>query len=405
MSQDTPDSPPTSTNDTPASPVPSTAARVMPSAEPRRSVSWLAVLAVLLALVSLVAVGLMWQKLGFTQQELARRSQDSATQVVEARTLANQAEAQTKELQARLAVAEVKLSEVTLQRSQLEELMLALSRSRDDTLVQDLDSALRLAMQQAQLTGSALPLISALQAADQRISRAAQPRLNPVQRAIARDVDRIKGASLADVPTLVQRVDELARQVEEWPVLNDVPAVPAAKAGARVHKAGGAVATSGADKKPEAAGHATQSPASVPQPEVTVNEPASGWASVAERWSGFWRRIWDDTTRSGRELVRVSRIDRPEAALLAPEQAFFLRENLKLRLLNARLGLLSRQVGSVESDLKASGAALQRYFDATDPKVKAAQAAIEALRSELSATELPRPDETLAALAAAAGGR
>lgn len=405
MSQDTPDSPLPSPSDAPVHPVTATVPRVTPSAEPRRPVSWLSVLALLLAAVSLVAVGLMWQKLGFTQQELARRSQDSATQVVEARTLANKAEAQTKEMQARLAVAEVKLSEVTLQRSQLEELMLALSRSRDDTLVQDLDSALRLAMQQAQLTGSAMPLISALQAADQRISRAAQPRLNPVQRAIARDVDRIKGAALADVPTLVQRVDELARQVEEWPVLNDVPVASVVKGGARVNKAVGAAAGAAHPAKEPPAGHAAPAtgPASLPDAPATAS--VSGWTRVAQGWNGFWRRVWEDTTRSGRELVRVSRIDQPEAALLAPEQAFFLRENLKLRLLNARLGLLSRQQGSVESDLKATSAALQRYFDATDPKVKAALKAIEALRSELSATELPRPDETLSALAAAAGGR
>jgi uroporphyrin-3 C-methyltransferase len=44
-----------------------------------------------------------------------------------------------------------------------------------------------------------------------------------------------------------------------------------------------------------------------------------------------------------RNLVRVSRIDNPEAVLLSPEQTFFLRENLKLKLLNARLGLLARQ--------------------------------------------------------------
>jgi uroporphyrin-3 C-methyltransferase len=104
-------------------------------------------------------------------------------------------------------------------------------------------------------------------------------------------------------------------------------------------------------------------------------------------------------------LVRVSRIDRPEAALLAPEQAFFLRENIKLRLLNARLGLLSRQLNAVEADLKSTEVALGRYFDTTAPQVMAAQKTLGQLRTELSTVELPRPDESLAALAAAAGGR
>jgi hypothetical protein len=109
-------------------------------------------LALVIALSALGLSGLLWQKLDFTQQELARRSQDSGAVAVEARTLASQAEALTQELQARLSVAEVRLSEVSLQRTQLEELMLTLSRSRDDNLVQDLESALRLAQQQTELT-------------------------------------------------------------------------------------------------------------------------------------------------------------------------------------------------------------------------------------------------------------
>lgn len=122
-----------------------------------------------------------------------------------------------------MSVAEVKLSEVSLQRTQLEELMLSVSRSRDDTLVLDIESGVRLAMQQAELTGSAQPLLSALQAADRRIAKAAQPRLNPVQRAMARDMDRIKASPVADLPLLASRLDELARAVDEWPLLNAEP--------------------------------------------------------------------------------------------------------------------------------------------------------------------------------------
>ena len=358
----------------------------------RRPVQWPTWLALAVAALSLLMAGLLWQKLGFTQQELARRSQESAAQAVEARTLAAQAEALAQELQARLAVAEVKLSEVTLQRSQLEELMLTLSRSRDDTLVQDIESALRLAQQQAQLTGSAQPLVSALQAADQRIARAAQPRLNPAQRAIERDIQRIQSAALTDVPSLVLRLDELARQVDGWPVLNEVgPLATAPKASAAKPVAARPMGSSASKSSTTVAG--TESPS------VSVDP---GWAAG---WSQLWNRIWADVSRSGRELVRVSRIDRPEAALLAPEQAFFLRENIKLKLLNARLGLLARQMASSQADVKAVEAALMRYFNTASPQVRAAQAALAQLREELVLIDLPRPEESIAALAAAAGGR
>ena len=357
----------------------------------RASGQWILLLALVVALGALALSGMLWQKLDFTQQELARRSQESDATAVEARTLATQAEALTQELQARLSVAEVRLSEVSLQRSQLDELMLTLSRSRDDNLVQDLEAALRLAQQQTQLTGSAQPLISALQAVDQRIGRAAQPRLNPVQRAITRDIERIQAASLADIPALVLRLDEVARQVDEWPLLNQVGQR------AEVAPAKSALpAVAAADQKADS-----------PPPEADLGTQGlgEGWARVADWWTDLWSLIWTDVTRSGRELVRVSRIDQPEAVLLAPEQAFFIRENLKLKLLNARLGLLARHMASSQADLIAVEAAIAKYFDTAAPLVRGAQVAVGQVRKDIVDGVLPRPDETLAALSAAAGGR
>jgi uroporphyrin-III C-methyltransferase len=386
--------------DTPAPVAAASATPPAPAPAPvRRAGQGLVWTALVLGALALVFTGMLWQKLGFTQQELARRVQDSGAQAVEARTLAAQAEALAQELQGRLTVAEVRLSEVSLQRSQLEELMLALSRSRDDNLVQDLESAVKLAQQQALLTGSTQPMVAALRAADQRIARAAQPRLNPVQRAIARDIDRIQAAPLADIPSLVLRLDELARQVDEWPVLNQVgfqKPVPAAKA------------TATAAKPPSATAN---EPLVATEPATPVDAAAgegglgAGWSRVSGWWGAFWERTWAELTRSGRELVRVSRIDRPEAALLAPEQAFFLRENLKLKLLNARLGLLARQWSTSQADLLAVEVAIARYFDTGVPQVASAQTLVARLRRDLVATDVPRPDETLAALAAAAGGR
>lgn len=401
MSTNTPDTPsstPTTIESSPAvSPVSAPAAH--PPA-PRSGGVWLGILALLLAVGALVAAGMLWQRLSFTQEEVARRSQESATQVGEARALAGQAEALTHELKARLSVAEVKLSEVSLQRSQLEELMLSLSRSRDDNLVQDIDSALRLALQQTQLTGSAQPLLSALQAADQRIGRAAQPRLNPVQRAIARDVERIQGASLTDVPSLVRRLDELTRQADAWPMLNqpallNVTPVAQDATGATQGAVDSGVASAAA------ASESTPQPAQ--EPTAVLAPP--GWARIAQYWENFRRQVWSALTQNGRELVRVSRIDQPEAALLAPEQAFFLRENIKLRLLNARLGLLARQTEAAQADLASTSRALEHYFEVDDASVTAALVTLAQLRTELSSSELPGPDESLAALATAAGGR
>ena len=83
---------------------------------------------------------------------------------------------------------------------------------------------------------------------------------------------------------------------------------------------------------------------------------------------GSAARGWSEEAKS---LVRVTRIDQPEAMLVAPEQAFFLRENLKLRLLNARLALLSRQFDTAQADLREVQPTLDRYFDRSSRRVAA----------------------------------
>lgn len=323
---------------------------------------------------ALVSTALLWQKLSGIQEQLARQSADSGALAIEARTMARQAEDLVRETAARLSVAEARVSEVALQRSQLEELMQSLSRSRDENLVVDIESGIRLAQQQTQLTGSLEPLVAALKSANQRIERAAQPRLAPVQRAIGRDLDRLTRAAVTDTAGLLARLDDLVRQVDELPVQNAV-----AQAAATRRLAAG----------PGAA-------------------PATSGAAPGENlawWQAALQRSWEVVRDEARGLVRVSRIDQPEAILLAPDQTFFLRENLKLKLLNARLAVLARQYDSARADLTAATAALNKYFDPASRRTQAAASNLQAAQASMKAAELPRLDETLAALATAAAGR
>ena len=82
-----------------------------------------------------------------------------------------------------------------------------------------------------------------------------------------------------------------------------------------------------------------------------------------------------------------------------------MRENLKLRLLNARLGLLSRQIDSSRADLGTAGAAMNRYFDTGSRKTQTAVTLLQQVQGQMRSLEIPRIDETLAALSTAAAGR
>jgi uroporphyrin-3 C-methyltransferase len=119
----------------------------------------------------------------------------------------------------------------------------------------------------------------------------------------------------------------------------------------------------------------------------------------------WWRQWLATVGDEARSLVRVSRIEQPEAVLLAPDQAFFLRENLKLRLMNARLALLARQTDAARADLATAVAALGRYFDPASRRTQVAATSLQQVQAQLRSVDLPRIDETLAALATAGAGR
>lgn len=312
------------------------------------------------SVAALLGSGLLWQKLSSIQEQLARQSADTGAQSAEARALAKHAMEQAQEAAARAALFETRLSEVALQRTQLEELMQSLSRSRDENLVVDIESSIRLAQQQAQLTGSVEPMLAALKSAELRVTRAAQPRLSPLQRAIGRDIERIKSAAVSDTPGLLVKLDELVRLADELVLAN---AVAPANATVSLKR---------------------RSP-----------DPLPTW----------WQRSLQVLLDEARSLLRVSRIEQPDAALLSPEQSFFLRENLKLMLLNARLGLLARQIESSRADLAAASMSLSKYFDATSRKTQAAATLLQQVQGQMKTLHLPRVDETLAALATAAAGR
>jgi uroporphyrin-III C-methyltransferase len=349
---------------------------------------WIAAGAAVLAAITAAALVLALntqQRLKSLEGELVKRQQDTDSQATEARTLARAAEGSTRDVAAKMALLEARLAETVMQRTQLEELIQSLARSRDENVLADLDAAVRVAQQQAAITGSAEPLILTLKQADERLARFNQPRLERVRRAVALDLDKTRSAGVTDITVLTIRLDEIIRQIDELPLL----AAPDRRGGRA--KSGDATPPAAALTAANAAASAAASAAA-----------AVPWSTqLQDRWGDIAGTVW----REVKGLVRVTRIDEPEAMLVAPEQAFFLRENVKLRLLNARLALLSRQFDTAQSDLRDAQAAMERYFDRS---IKRTTVVIDQLRQVTAQARLvsvPRPDATLAAIATAAAGR
>ena len=355
-----------------------------PRAVPAVDLRWWHALAALLAIMAGVSLTLAWQtqqRVKAIEKEMVRRLDEGRLQSGAAQLLSRQSQDSALATAAKLALLEARVAEVAIQRSQLEGLMLSLSRSRDENLLVDIDAGIRVAMQQAAITGSAEPLVAMLKQADERLTRQDQPRLDGVRRAIARDLDRVKAVGLVDIPTLTIKLDEAARLVDELPLL--------------AHALPRPVST---QSKPVAA---TASPAA----RVPIGAAPAAQAPWWQTWDGGWAAVSERVWNEAKSLIRVTRIDHPEAMLLAPENAFFIRENLKLRLLNARLALLSRQFDTAQGDLQVAQTALERYFDrSARPTVLTAEL-LRQVRAQARHVSVPKPDDTLVALATVTAGR
>ncbi len=351
----------------PAAPPPAPAGAPVSSGS--RAARWLAAAALAATAVALSVAWQTQQRVKSLERELVLRQDASQRDAADARAVARTAHEVAQDAAAKSALLEARVADAAMQRSQVEELLSSVARSRDENVVADVEAALRVALQHSAITGSVEPLVLALKQADERLARYNQPRLERVRRAIARDLERARAQGTLDVATLATRLDEAVRLVDDLPLLA-VGRTPLASA------------------PPASASAATAAPA-------TWREQAGAL------WRAGTQRVGDEL----RALVRVTRIEHPESVLATPEQQLFLRENLKLRLLNARLALFSRQFDIAQADLRTSQDVLERYFDRSSKRVQAASETLRQVAAQARQVTLPRPDETLAALAAAAAGR
>jgi uroporphyrin-3 C-methyltransferase len=300
------------------------------------------------AAIALVLLASQWydsrQQINALQHELAQRLAAADVENKESRGVAEHVREATREAQVKLGVLEAKLQESQNQQIALEALYQELSRSRDESLLADVEQTLLVASQQLQLAGNVKSALIALQAADARLARLDRPQLAGLRKVIAHDVERLKLAPYVDVIGISARIDNLMGVIDNLPLAMEV--------------------------RPAEAATAAKKNAVEPQPGA---------------WVQFTRELWRDM----RDLVRIEKTDRTDIPLLTPGQTYFLRENLKLRLLGARLALLAHDEKSFKTDLKAAREWLGRYYDSRDKAVANAVSAVRQLHDSQVSIEVP----------------
>lgn len=308
------------------------------------------------------------------REDMAQRLKSGESVTAETRVLVKSMQEVTKELQAKVNVLEGKQVEAQSQQLALEQMYQELSRNRDDWALAEIEQVLSTASQQLQLAGNVQGAVIALQNADNRLSRSDRPQFIMIRRAIAKDLEHLKALPMVDLTGLALRLDSIIGQIDHMPLLSDAqPALPATqpKVSQRAPKV--------ADKKNAGAATAT----------------GTDWLTVLEdKWNSWSSEMWSEV----RQLVRVRTVDEPDALLLAPTQAYYARENLKLRLLNARLALLTRNESAFRSDLAAAQDAIAKYFDTRAKQTQTTQALLRQVQASNLSIEMPTLADSLNAV-------
>ncbi len=336
-------------------PAPTPPAASAPPTKPARPAFGLVHAATLLAVLALLLLAVQWYTTGAAidrlRQDVAKKLSETDTGNKESRVVAEQAREASAEAQVKLGVLESRIAESQSQQIALEALYQDLSRNRDEWAFAEIEQSLLIASQQLQLAGNAKAALIALQNADMRLQRMERPLLTPLRKAINRDIDRLKALPYVDTVGIAVRLDNVIAAVDTLPLAMEV-------------------------RPPDAA-----------STELARDKPENAWTR-------FWREAWTEI----KQLVRVQNMDRPEVPLLAPQQIFFLRENLKLRLLGARLALLSRDQASYKADLSAARDWITRYYDVREKSVANALGTLRNLQEGEITIELPEISSTLDAL-------
>jgi uroporphyrin-3 C-methyltransferase len=334
-------------------PAPSSAPPLDRPAAPLRDSGARAMAAVALVAVAL-AGWLAWDAhTGVTSMESTAggRLAELGAASTQARQALTQSQAALKDAQSRIGELEARVADTQEQRVALEEMYRELSRSADDRVLSEVEQMLVLASQQLQLAGNVRGALAALQAADQRLARAEKLAATPLRRAITQDMDRLKAVPQVDTVGIAVKLDGIIAQSESLPLLVN-ETLPAVRVASRARYA-------------DEAGPVTRAA----------------------------RDVWEQM----KELVRIRDLETTEAPLLAPAQAYFLRENLRLRLLAARVALAARDEASFRDDLKAAQVWIAKYFD---PRAKPTTTALATLRQVAESPLTIAPPDINASLAA-----
>lgn len=341
-----------------------------PVAQPAPRANVVGWLALVLALAAAAAAGVgVWQmyaqrlQIELIRGELATQLRQADTSVGAVRVLGEQQQNALNRLQSEIGGLQSKIEDTSSQTRALADLFQRNASTADERTLVQVEQAVTLAIQQLQLANNAEAALAALAVADEELSSGTQAYFQELRRALAQDMAALRDARKLDVSGLAMRIENVLKKIDALPLAyeftpkdtlaapSQAPAAPAAEAG-------------------------------------WFDQMRFGAQQLADE-------VWRDVS----SMVRIERMNGAAApALLSPEQGTYLRENIKIRLLTARLALFMRDVATFKADLQQARDNLEKFFDARQESVHGAMDELDALLAQPMQETLPQLDNTLAAL-------
>ena len=309
--------------------------------------------ALLLALLALAGAGggLLYQRAQEAQMraQLGGRLAQFQNAMRQTQAAAQAAAGQVQALDGRVAALERQQAAAQAQQVALQGLQRDLLRDRQEWKLAEIEHMLYAANDQLQTTGNVRGAILTLEIADQRLAQQKAPRLIRLRAAVSQDLATLRGVAQPDIPVASLQLSQLAQEVSAWPLVSN----------------------------------------------------ASRWAAPAQADSAP-ASVLDRLLADFRQLVQIHRLGAAQPALLTPQQGQYLRDNLRLRLLSARLGLLSRDQAGFRQDVGAALTLTQRYFNGRNAAVAGGLQTLRRLARLNVAPPIPALNATLGALQALA---
>jgi uroporphyrin-3 C-methyltransferase len=324
----------------------------------RRKPSLFANTALMLVVVALLTLAWQWlntrQRFNEVEKSLSQKLEAYQALNQQSLALAKQAEERSTQANARTVILEQKLEESRDQQDVLQTLYDQLAENREATAVAEVEQLLTIANQQLQLAGNVKSALLALQAADKRLEPLNLPRATQLRETLALEIKNLRVLPQVDVMSMSAQLEKLADLCASLPLISER------------------------------------------QPTLNANTAQKN-ALKSTQLNALQKiafSIWTDI----KNLVTVERIDKPEPPLLAADHEFYLRENLKLRLLTARIALLQRDEASYKADLNTVTIWLNQYFDAKHPSAIQSFKLLKKLSANTINIELPQLSESIAAV-------